>query len=58
MILAVITISPELISDGGNAPVFIVASRQEQEKIALILGRILKGMVHDLENGVLIIVRH
>lgn len=43
---------------GGGAPVFIVKDNQEQEKIALVLSRILKGMAHDLENGVYIIIRH
>ena len=43
---------------GGGATVFTVADQEEQEKIALILSRILKGSVHDLENGVYIVVRH
>ncbi len=55
-VLAVITLDPELVA--GGAPIFIACSREEQIKIALVLSRILKGMVHDLENGVLIIVKH
>ena len=30
----------------------------EQQRIALLLSRILKAMSHDLENGVMIIVQH
>jgi hypothetical protein len=43
---------------GGSAPVFIVKDKEEQEKIALILSRIIKAMAHDLENGVYILVKH
>ncbi|MDH7576305.1 MAG: hypothetical protein QHH75_00505 [Bacillota bacterium] len=55
-VLAVITLDPGLVT--GGAPIFIAHSREEQERMALVLSRILKGMVHDLENGVLIIVKH
>lgn len=55
-VLAVITVDPELVA--GGAPIFIAGTKEEQEKMALVLSRILKGMVHDLENGVLIIVKH
>lgn len=43
---------------GGGAPVFFAENKEEQEKLSLILSRILKGMVHDLENGVYIITKH
>lgn len=43
---------------GGGVPVFLVENKEEQEKLALLLSRILKGMVHDLENGIYIIIRH
>jgi hypothetical protein len=56
LILAVITENPQLV--GGGAPVFIASSRDEQERIALYLSRVLNGMVHDLGNGVLLIVNH
>lgn len=43
---------------GGGAPIFFAENREEQEKLSLLLSRILKGMAHDLENGVYIIIRH
>jgi hypothetical protein len=43
---------------GGGVPIFIVENKEEQERLALLLSRILKGMVHDLENGIYIIIRH
>lgn len=55
-IMAVITIEPGLVA--GGAPVFMARDRAEQEEIALYLSRVLNGMVHDLGNGVLIIVNH
>jgi hypothetical protein len=56
-ILAVITLKPGLVA-GGGAPIFIASSREEQEKIAFYLSRIMDAMVHDLDNGVMIVVGH
>lgn len=41
-----------------GAPVFYADSQAEQDKIATYLARITSGVVHDLENGIFIIVRH
>ncbi|KUK12687.1 MAG: Uncharacterized protein XD51_0382 [Moorella sp. 60_41] len=43
---------------GGGAPVFFVENEDERQKLGLTLSRALDAMAHDLENGVLIIVRH
>lgn len=56
-ILAVITLDRALVGDGG-APVFIARDRIEQDRIATYLARITEGVVHDLENGVYILVKH
>lgn len=42
----------------GGTPVFLTADEEEQQKIATTLSRILKAGVHDLENGLLILVKH
>jgi len=55
-ILAVVSMHPEKVS--GACPTFIAASQEEQQKICLLLARILGGIVHDLENDVFIIVKH
>lgn len=55
-VLAVIAQDPQIVS--GGAPIFIASSQAEQEKIALYLSKILKGMIHELGNGVMIIVNH
>lgn len=57
-ILAVVVLKEIKDNVGGGAPIFTVATKEEQEKIALILGRILNAMAHDLENGVYILTRH
>ncbi len=57
LILAVILQDPELVR-GGGAPVFIARDRIEQDRIATYLARITEGVVHDLENGVYILVKH
>jgi hypothetical protein len=56
-ILAVILQDPALVR-GGGAPVFIARDLNEQDRIANTLARITEGVVHDLENGVYILVRH
>lgn len=56
-LLAIITINPESVS-GGGCPVFIAKDEEQQQKISLLLSRILGGIPHDLENGVYLIVKH
>lgn len=55
-ILAVVTLDKSRV--GGGAPIFVAADREEQEKVALFIARPLNAMVHDLENGSYIIVKH
>jgi hypothetical protein len=55
-ILAAVCLQTEKIA--GACPIFIAASQEEQQKTSLLLARILGGIVHDLENGVYIIVKH
>ncbi|NLA58591.1 MAG: hypothetical protein GX855_06795 [Firmicutes bacterium] len=55
-IIAVIAEDPTAV--GGGAPIFYVSSSEERERLAQYLSRITQGMVHDLSNGVYIIVRH
>ena len=56
-ILAVITLDREKVGTGGT-PVFFASDQEEQEKIAIYLARITEGVIHDLENGVYILVKH
>lgn len=55
-IIAIVTSDRELV--GGGAPIFYAKDEEEKKKIAANIGRITFGMVHELENGVLIIVKH
>ncbi|KXG78459.1 hypothetical protein AN618_02140 [Fervidicola ferrireducens] len=56
VILAIVTVDGTQPASG--VPVFYAKDEEEREKIALNLARILSGMVHDLENGTYVIVRH
>lgn len=56
IILAAITIDPSKV--GGGVPIFYAASAEEQEKISTYLARITEGVIHDLENGVYVLVKH
>ena len=42
----------------GSVAVFIADDEAEQQRTAMLLARIMRGMSHDLENGVMIVVRH
>lgn len=56
-ILAIVTLHPEKVQ-GGGCPVFCVSSKEEQNRVSLLLARTLGGLVHDLENGVYFISKH
>ncbi|MGI6697360.1 MAG: hypothetical protein GX918_09060 [Clostridiales bacterium] len=56
-ILAVVTTDREKVLH-SSAPVFYAEDRKEMERVALLLSKITLGMVHDLENGCLVIVKH
>jgi len=56
-ILAVVTINKDQII-GGGSPIFVAVNKEEQQRTAYLLEKILDGIAHDLENGTLIIVRH
>ncbi len=56
-ILAIVTGDMSKVQSGG-CPVFLAADRKEQERISLLLARILGGVVHDLENGIYFICKH
>ncbi|NMB35812.1 MAG: hypothetical protein GX989_05940 [Firmicutes bacterium] len=58
-ILAVVVEEGQRDRVGGcGTPVFYAENQEEQDKIATYLARITSGVIHDLENGVYIIVRH
>jgi hypothetical protein len=55
-IVAVIAMDHEQIA--GGAPIFIVDTAEEQQKVAFKLEKILDATAHDLQNGVFILVKH
>ena len=57
-ILAVVVTRETLDKVQGMNSIFVAEDCIEQQRIALLLSRILKAMSHDLENGVMIIVQH
>ncbi|MGI6631578.1 MAG: capping complex subunit for YIEGIA [Bacillota bacterium] len=42
----------------AGVPAFVAADDKARQKKALYLSRILQGAVHDLGDGVLIVVKH
>ena len=57
-ILAAVTTDEYADKVQGSVAVFIADDEVEQQRTALLLARIMRGMSHDLENGVMIVVRH
>ncbi|NLB53658.1 MAG: hypothetical protein GX808_12095 [Syntrophomonadaceae bacterium] len=56
-ILAIITLDLKKVS-GGGCPVFLAADEEELHKTSLYLAKVTGGIVHDLENGILIVCKH
>ncbi len=56
-ILAIVTTEKERVIH-SSAPVFYACNEEEKERVAMMLAGITLGMVHDLSNGCLIIMRH
>ncbi len=57
-ILAAVTTDQYADKVHGSVAIFIADDEIEQQRTAMLLARIMRGMSHDLENGVMIIVRH
>jgi len=56
-IVAVVTCDRGAVG-GGGAPIFYANDEKEKEQVALLLGRLLDGIVHDLGNGTLVVVKY
>ncbi|MDI3546503.1 MAG: hypothetical protein PWR10_155 [Halanaerobiales bacterium] len=57
-ILAVITAKKNKEKVSGGVPIFLVDDEDELEQVSMLLARLTLGMVHDLGNGVKIIIKH
>lgn len=56
-ILAIVTIDRNSV-EGGSVPVFYANNKKEMERISLLISKVTLGMIHDLENGCYVIIRH
>lgn len=55
--MAVVTMHGDRVC-GGGAPVFLAKDEQELESMAAAIARVMAGMVHEVGEGILIIVKH
>ncbi|HLR67352.1 capping complex subunit for YIEGIA [Virgibacillus alimentarius] len=55
-IVAVVTLNPDQIS--GGVPIFVAENKEEREKVAFSLEKIMDASAHDLVNGSIILVDH
>ncbi len=44
--------------ESGSAPIFYAEDEEQLEYIAMLISRLTTSMVHDLGNGVYILVKH
>lgn len=56
-IIAVVTTDPDR-AQGGGATVLIARDREEMEQIALRTARLMRGMVHEVAEDLLIVAIH
>ena len=56
-IIAIVTLDETKVISSG-VPMFLAEDEKERDKTSLLLAKITTGMVHDLENGSYIIVKH
>jgi hypothetical protein len=56
-IVAIVTLDAGKVG-GCGAPIFYASTKEEQDKVATYLSRVMEGIVHDLENGTYVIVKH
>ncbi|MBS4030732.1 MAG: hypothetical protein KGZ63_04840 [Clostridiales bacterium] len=55
MIMAAVTCEERKIH---GVPVFYARDEEEQERMAVMLSRVMEAVAHDMGNGVYIIVKH
>lgn len=57
-ILAIIALKKDSEKVSGGVPIFFTEDKKEMEEVSTLLARLTLGMVHDLENGIRIIIKH
>lgn len=55
--LAIITTDKSMTISGG-CPIFYAQDNKELQKKAMLMAKSVGGMVHDMTNGTLIVVKH
>lgn len=58
VILAVVVKNGKSRKVSGGAPIFIVDSDEELERMSSLISRITISMVHEIDEGIRIIVKH
>ncbi|AZR72758.1 hypothetical protein BBF96_04735 [Anoxybacter fermentans] len=58
VILAVVVMNDKVKKVSGGAPIFIAENEKELEKISMLISRVTMSMVHEISDGIRIIVKH
>ncbi len=56
-IVAIVTTDKNKILHSGVAT-FFCKSIEERDNVSLLISKVTQGMIHDLQNGCVIIVKH
>lgn len=57
-ILAIFVTRDQIDNVAGSVPIFIVDTKEELEQKSMLMARITMSMVHELDQGLRIIVKH
>lgn len=57
-IIAIFVTKDKMDNVRGSAPIFIVETEKELEEKSMLMARITMSMVHELDKGLRIIVKH
>ncbi|MGM0369407.1 MAG: capping complex subunit for YIEGIA [Bacillota bacterium] len=58
-ILAIVTTKDDQDKvDSGSTPIFYGSNKEKANYLAMLISRLTKSMVHDLGNGVYILIKH
>jgi hypothetical protein len=55
-VFCIVTTDPDKVLPGGGAPVLVAQDEEEQARLAMWICRITNAIVHDLHNGVWLLV--
>lgn len=57
-ILAIVVKEDKESKVGGGAPIFVAEDDEELEQMSMLISRLTMSMVHEISDGVRILIKH